>query len=36
MAQDKSRDAIEQFLESMRKDTAYWNKAVREYNIRMD
>ncbi len=26
----------EQFLESMRKDTAYWNKAVREYNIRMD
>ncbi len=26
----------EQFLESMRKDAAYWNKAVREYNIRMD
>ncbi len=26
----------EQFLEAMRKDVTYWNKAVREYNIRMD
>lgn len=26
----------EQFLESMRKEAAYWNKAVREFNIRVD
>lgn len=26
----------EQFLETLRRETAYWNKAVREYNIRMD
>ena len=26
----------EQFLDTLRKETAYWNKAVREYNIRMD
>lgn len=26
----------EQFLESLRKETAYWNKAVREYDIKAD
>ena len=26
----------EQFLESMRKEAAYWNKAVREFNIKVD
>lgn len=26
----------EQFLDTLRKETAYWNKTVREYNIKTD
>ena len=36
MGVEVNNATLEQFLETLRRETAYWNKAVRDYNIRMD